>query len=277
MRHNPTMPELPEVETARRGIEPHVLGRTLAGAVVRNPSLRWPVPDTLDAELAGRVVMALTRRGKYILVGLGDTHMLLHLGMSGSLSVVDADTPPRKHDHVDILLGDGRALRLHDPRRFGAVLLAPGAPEHHPLLRDLGPEPLDPGWDGKALWQATRGRTAAIKTVIMDAHTVVGVGNIYASEALFRAGIAPSKPAQRVSRVACERLAMAIRETLNEALAAGGSSLRDYVQANGDLGCFQLEHRVYGRDGKPCYACGSAISITRLGQRSTFWCPRCQR
>ena len=271
------MPELPEVETARRGIEPHVAGRSLAGAVVRDARLRWPVPPDLDAQLRGRRVAALARRGKYILADLGDTHLLIHLGMSGSLSVVDADTPPRKHDHIDVLLGDGRALRLHDPRRFGAVLLVPGLPEHHPLLRDLGPEPLDPAWDGRALWQATRGRTAAIKTVIMDAHTVVGVGNIYASEALFRAGIRPGTAARRLSRPACERLVAAIRETLQEALAAGGSSLRDYVQANGDLGCFQLEHRVYGRDGQPCVACGSEIRLARMGQRSTFWCPVCQK
>ena len=271
------MPELPEVETARRGIEPHVVGRSLAGAVVRDPRLRWPVSPDLHAQLAGRSVAAVSRRGKYILVGLGDTHLLIHLGMSGSLSVVRADAPPRKHDHVDILLGDGRALRLHDPRRFGAVLLVPGLPEHHPLLRDLGPEPLDSDWDGEVLWQATRGRKAAIKTVIMDAHTVVGVGNIYASEALFRAGIRPGTAARRLSRPACARLVAAIRETLQEALAAGGSSLRDYVQANGDLGCFQLEHRVYGRDGQPCVVCGSEIRSARLGQRSTFWCPDCQR
>jgi len=270
------MPELPEVETARRGIEPHVAGRTLAGAVVRDPRLRWPVPPDLDAHLRGRRVVSLSRRGKYMLADLGDTHLLIHLGMSGSLSVVPADTAPRKHDHVDILLADGRALRLHDPRRFGAVLLVPGLPEHHPLLRDLGPEPLDPAWGGNALWRATRGRTAAIKTVIMDAHTVVGVGNIYASEALFRAGIRPGTAARRLTRPACARLVESIRETLHEALAAGGSSLRDYVQANGDLGCFQLEHRVYGRDGQPCVTCGTEIRMARMGQRSTFWCPNCQ-
>lgn len=271
------MPELPEVETARRGIEPHVAGRTLAGAVVREARLRWPVAPDLDAQLRGRRVHGLARRGKYILCDLGDTHLLIHLGMSGSLSVVDAETPPRKHDHVDILLGDGRALRLHDPRRFGAVLLVPGLPEHHPLLRDLGPEPLDPMWHGSALWAATRGRTAAIKTVIMDAHTVVGVGNIYASEALFRAGIRPGTAARRLTRPACARLVAAIRATLEEALAAGGSSLRDYVHTNGELGCFQLEHRVYGRAGQPCLACGSEIRLARLGQRSTFWCPQCQK
>ncbi len=244
---------------------------------MRESRLRWPVPPDLDAQLRGRRVAGVSRRGKYILIDLADTHLLLHLGMSGSLSVVDTDTSPRKHDHVDILLGDGRALRLHDPRRFGALLLVPGLPEQHPLLRDLGPEPLDAAWTGAALWCATRGRTAPIKTVIMDAHTVVGVGNIYASEALFRAGIRPGTPAQRLSRPACERLVAAIRETLQEALAAGGSSLRDYVQANGELGCFQLEHRVYGRDGQPCLACGGEIRMARMGQRSTFWCPRCQR
>lgn len=270
------MPELPEVETARRGIEPYVVGRKLAGALVRDPRLRWPVLPDLDAQLRGRRVVSLSRRGKYILAHLGDTHLLIHLGMSGSLSVVPADTPPRKHDHVDILLGDSHALRLHDPRRFGAVLLVPGLPEHHPLLRELGPEPLDPTWSGEALWRATRARSAAIKTVIMDAHTVVGVGNIYASEALFRAGIRPGTAARRLSRPACTRLVAAIRETLQEALAAGGSSLRDYVQANGDLGCFQLEHRVYGRNGQPCLVCGSEIRLARMGQRSTFWCPGCQ-
>jgi formamidopyrimidine-DNA glycosylase len=271
------MPELPEVETARRGIEPHVTGRTLAGAVVRDPRLRWPVPPDLHAQVRGRHVASLRRRGKYILADLGDLHLLLHLGMSGSVSITPAGTPPRKHDHVDILLGDGYVLRLHDPRRFGAMLLVPGLPEHHPLLRGLGPEPLDPTWSGRALWQATRGRSAAIKRVIMDARTVVGVGNIYASEALFRAGIRPGTAARRLSRPACARLVAAIRETLEEALAAGGSSLRDYVQASGDLGCFQLEHRVYGRGGASCVVCGCEIRLSRIGQRSSFWCPNCQR
>jgi formamidopyrimidine-DNA glycosylase len=245
--------------------------------VVRDPRLRWPVPPDLHAQVRGRHVASLRRRGKYILADLGDLHLLLHLGMSGSVSITPADTPPRKHDHVDILLGDGYVLRLHDPRRFGAMLLVPGLPEHHPLLRGLGPEPLDPTWSGRALWQATRGRTAAIKRVIMDARTVVGVGNIYASEALFRAGIRPGTAARRLSRPACARLVAAIRETLEEALAAGGSSLRDYVQASGDLGCFQLAHRVYGRGGASCVVCGSEIRLSRIGQRSSFWCPNCQR
>jgi formamidopyrimidine-DNA glycosylase len=245
--------------------------------VVRDPRLRWPVPPDLHAQVRGRHVASLRRRGKYILADLGDLHLLLHLGMSGSVSITPADTPPRKHDHVDILLGDGYVLRLHDPRRFGAMLLVPGLPEHHPLLRGLGPEPLDPTWSGRALWQATRGRTAAIKRVIMDARTVVGVGNIYASEALFRAGIRPGTAARRLSRPACARLVAAIRETLEEALAAGGSSLRDYVQASGDFGCFQLEHRVYGRGGASCVVCGSKIRLSRIGQRSSFWCPNCQR
>lgn len=272
------MPELPEVETTRRGLEPLLLGRRITGAVVRNAALRWPVAPELTSRLPGAAITAVGRRAKYLLLTTGHGHLLLHLGMSGSLRVLPAGTPPLKHDHVDILLDDGQCLRLRDPRRFGSILYAGDDPASHALLRNLGPEPLetDARALGAHLHAASRSRRAAVKLFLMDASVVVGVGNIYASEALFRAGIRPGKPAAGLSRPAYMRLAAVIQAVLAEAIAAGGTTLRDFSNSDGLPGYFAQELAVYGRTGAPCRACTTPIREQRLGQRSTFWCPVCQ-
>ncbi|TXT20461.1 MAG: formamidopyrimidine-DNA glycosylase [Gallionellaceae bacterium] len=271
------MPELPEVETVLRGLEPYLSGQEIAGATLRNRNLRWPIPIKLPAILRGRTIRALHRRAKYLLIECGDGTLLLHLGMSGSLRHLPAATPAEKHDHFDLLLANGMAVRLRDPRRFGAVLWCDGDVSKHPLLAGLGPEPLLEGFDASHLYRATRKRSAAIKQAIMDNRVVVGVGNIYASEALFRAGIRPQLAAWNLSPARCARLVQAIRETLNEAIALGGSSLRDFVGSGGNPGYFQQHHRVYGRSGLPCSICGTAIKQSRHGQRSSFYCPVCQK
>jgi formamidopyrimidine-DNA glycosylase len=270
------MPELPEVETTRLGLLPHLRGHSLIEVKVRNPRLRWPVPDDLQARLAGRTLVDVTRRGKYLLFDFGPVTQLVHLGMSGSLRLAAPGEPPATHDHIDWLFDDGCRLRLRDPRRFGAVLLS-DAPAEHPLLAHLGPEPLEAGFGADYLYAQCRSRHAAIKQVIMDASVVVGVGNIYASESLFHAGIRPTRAAHRVSRPACARLVAAIRRVLTAAIAAGGSSLRDYVASSGEPGYFQLQTRVYGRAGLPCRACGTVIRRIVQGQRASFFCPACQR
>lgn len=271
------MPELPEVETTRRGIAPHLAGHTVAAVVVRHPQLRWPVPRGLAGKLHGRVVQAVERRAKYLLLRFEHGTLILHLGMSGSLRLVDAATPAGKHDHFDLVLAGGQALRLTDPRRFGAVLWTKDDPAQHELLRDLGPEPLESEFDADYLYRASRKRKTAIKLFIMDSKTVVGVGNIYASEALFRAGIHPSRAAGSLSRERCARLVSAIRAVLREAIQQGGTTLRDFTGSDGKPGYFAQELRVYGRAGAPCTACGATIKQTRQGQRSTYYCPRCQR
>lgn len=271
------MPELPEVEITRRGLLPRVVGKRIAGVRVHDRRLRWPVPRNLPRLVSGRRVESLERRGKYLLFNLGTGTLILHLGMSGSLRLLPEDTPREKHDHFDLLLEDGWLARLRDPRRFGAVLWQPGDPMCHALLARLGPEPLEPGFDGITLHRATRRRSAAIKQVIMDSHVVVGVGNIYASEALFRAGIRPSTPARRLSAARCERLVNAIRETLEEAITAGGSTLRDFVGSDGNPGYFQQRYFVYDRVGEPCRCCGTPVRGLRQGSRSTYFCPCCQR
>ena len=270
------MPELPEVEVTRRGIEPHLTGRVITGAVVRNAGLRWPVPRGLAKTLRGLRIEAVKRRAKYLLLDCGTGHLILHLGMSGSLRITGAKEQPSRHDHFDLELGD-TVLRLRDPRRFGAVLWERGPVERHRLLRDLGPEPLEKQFGGAQLFAATRGRAAAIKPVLMDSHLVVGVGNIYASESLFLARINPKTAARRLGRGRCDRLAEAVRSVLNQAIRAGGSSLRDYVQSDGSFGCFQVECAVYGRAGEPCRSCGGPIRQIAQGQRSTYYCPHCQR
>ena len=269
------MPELPEVEVTRRGLAPHLTGRTISGVAVREPRLRWPVPRDVLA-LAGRTVTAIRRRGKYLLVDCGDGHLILHLGMSGSLRVLPLDTPAGKHDHFDLLLGD-RLLRLRDPRRFGAVLWAPGDAAAHPLLAHLGIEPLSRALTSGRLHALTRAHRTAIKQFLMDGRRIVGVGNIYASESLFRAGINPRKQAKRLSLENCEKLAAAIKHTLRAAIRAGGSTLRDFVGADGAAGYFQQRYWVYDRAGEPCRRCGAAIRHIVQGQRSTFFCPKCQR
>jgi formamidopyrimidine-DNA glycosylase len=270
------MPELPEVETTRAGLEPRLRGRRLLGVTVRNPSLRWPVPGDLATQLVGRTLRAIRRRGKYLLFDFGGIVQIVHLGMSGSLRFVEPGEPASVHDHVDWVFDKNIVLRLRDPRRFGAVLLCTD-PAAHPLLKNLGPEPLTPDFDGDQLYAASRGRKSVIKNLIMDSHVVVGVGNIYASESLFRAGIRPGRAAGRLSRPECARLAGAIKTTLKNAVKAGGSSLRDYVAADGELGYFQLHTRVYDRAGLPCKTCGTPIKKQVTGQRSTFYCPVCQK
>jgi len=271
------VPELPEVETTRRGLEPHFQGRRIAAVVVRDRRLRWPVPRDLAKRLVGTTVRSVSRRGKYLLMDCGSGSVILHLGMSGSLRVLPSGTPAEKHDHVDLVLDSGMMARLTDPRRFGAVLWQAGDPSRHPLLAHLGPEPLDPLFDAAILHGRLRARSAAIKALLMDSRTVVGVGNIYASESLFRARINPKTQAGRVSRQRCAALVAAIRETLTAAIEAGGSSLRNFVGASGDPGYFQQAYFVYGRDGQPCRVCGTAIKGIRQGQRATYYCPRCQR
>jgi len=271
------MPELPEVETTRRSIAPFVVGKRIRALAVYDSRLRWPVPANLPRRLAGRTIDAVDRRSKYLLFRIGDDTLLVHLGMTGSLCVHRGRPQRRPHDHVDIELEGGVVVRYHDPRRFGAMLLVGGPWQAHPLLRDLGPEPFDAAFDAAYFHRATRRRTAAIKLALMDNHLVVGVGNIYANEALFRAGIRPTIRASRLSRARLARLVDATRETLTDALRAGGSSLRNYVDAAGEPGRFQLACAVYGRAGEPCPRCGTPIRSVRQGGRASFYCPRCQR
>lgn len=274
------MPELPEVETTRRGIDAVITGRTLRRLVVREPRMRWPVPPEMPGLLAGRDVLECARRGKYLLLRFDHGVQIVHLGMSGSLRTVPAGEAPRKHDHVEWVF-DHAILRLHDPRRFGAVLWHPacaGPIEAHPLLAHLGIEPFDPRFDGDWLHAQFRGRSMAVKQALLAGSAVVGVGNIYASESLFRAGIDPRTPAGRLSRPRCQRLAEAIQATLADALASGGSTLRDYVGASGEPGAyFAIHAAVYERAGQPCRACGTTIRRLVQGQRATYFCPRCQK
>jgi formamidopyrimidine-DNA glycosylase len=269
------LPELPEVETTRRGIAPHILGQVIGGAVVRQPQLRWPVPD-LDRLLGGRQVQAVERRAKYILIRFAHGTLIVHLGMSGSLRLVPEDTPPRAHDHVDLRCA-GNCLRLHDPRRFGAMLWTEDDPLTHPRLRDLGPEPLSDDFDGEYLHRMARGRRTPIKALLMDGRIVVGVGNIYATEALFSAGIHPSRAGQRVSALRLERLVDEVKKVLANAIERGGTTLRDFLNESGQPGYFAQELLVYGRAGLPCKHCGSVLRTRRIGQRASAYCPSCQR
>jgi formamidopyrimidine-DNA glycosylase len=271
------MPELPEVETTRRGIEPWLVGRRIDALKVREWRLRWRVPRALPARLAGARILSVGRRAKYLLVETDAGTLILHLGMSGSLRILDAASPPLVHDHLDLVLDSGRCLRFNDTRRFGCVLFTTGEPARHKLLARLAVEPLSEEFTGAALWQRARGRRAAIKTLIMDSRIVAGVGNIYASEALFRAGIRPTLAAGRVSRTRMDALVASIRAVLNEAIGAGGTTLRDYVDASGMPGYFRQRLFVYERTGKPCRRCGTPIRQFAQGQRSTYWCPHCQR
>jgi len=270
------MPELPEVETTRRGIAPHLLGQTIERVVVRDRRLRWPIPEDLDVRLSGQRIEAVERRAKYLLIRVQSGTLIAHLGMSGSLRLVPAELPAAKHEHVDILLGSGQALRYTDPRRFGALLWSE-LPLEHPLLASLGPEPMDEGFDGRRLYELSRGRSMAVKPFIMDNAVVVGVGNIYASEALFAAGIDPRRPAGSISRARYERLAAEIKRILAMAIERGGTTLRDFVGGDGKPGYFQQELFVYGRGGAFCKQCGSTLREVRLGQRASVYCGRCQR
>jgi len=271
------MPELPEVETTLRGLSPHLQGQRIKQVIIRNPNLRWPVPGNLPAILRKQTIRKLSRRAKYLLLQCDSGTLILHLGMSGSLRVLPANTPAEKHDHFDLLLENATLMRLRDPRRFGAVLWHEGDITQHTLLARLGPEPLLNDFTGEYLYRATRKRSAALKQVIMDSHVVVGVGNIYASESLFHAGIRPQLAANKVSLPRCARLVQTIRETLSASIAQGGSTLRDFTDSNGKPGYFQQSYMVYGRSGEPCRICGSAIQQIVQGQRSTYYCPKCQK
>ena len=269
------MPELPEVETTLRGVSPYLIGRKVREVIVRHKGLRWPVPDTLH-ELEGQKVLTGTRRGKYLLFGTARGTLMIHLGMSGALRVSDAETPWRKHDHVALVLDSGRQLRFHDPRRFGCVLWI-ADPATHPLLAELGPEPLSDAFDASYLQQELKGRSANIKQAIMDSHLVVGVGNIYACEALFMAGISPTKPAGKVTRPALVKLVAAIKEVLAASIEMGGTTLRDFLRENGEPGYFKQTLRVYDREAEPCRVCGTLVKRMVQSNRSTFFCPHCQK
>ncbi len=269
------MPELPEVETTRRGIAPWVENTVIEKIVVRDARLRWPVSgDVHRAE--GRPVTSLARRAKYLLIGVDGGALMLHLGMSGSVRVLTGPAEPRKHDHVDIVTGRG-TIRFTDPRRFGSLHWVPDPVEAHPLLRDLGPEPLGPAFNGEHLWRKASGSKRSVKTFVMDGKVVVGVGNIYASEALYMAGIHPTRAAGRVSRERYDALAAAIRDVLGRAIEAGGTTLRDFSSAKGTPGYFAQDLLVYDRAGKPCFQCGDAIRRKVIGQRASYYCVRCQR
>ena len=271
------MPELPEVETTRRGIEPHLLGHSFTGAIVRQRQLRWPVPARLNNLIKDQKIQAIERRGKYIIIKVTSGSLLLHLGMSGSLHIVKQQTPVQKHDHLDLLFDSGQCLRLHDPRRFGSVHWVRGDPAQHKLLCDLGPEPLEDIFNTEVLFLRSRKRKLAVKLFIMDSKTVVGVGNIYASEALFKAGIHPGRAAGRISRADYEKLAAAIKLILQQAIRAGGTTLQDFTNSDGKPGYFKQQLAVYGRTGEACLNCDSIIKHSVMGQRSTFYCPRCQK
>ncbi|TSA19560.1 MAG: bifunctional DNA-formamidopyrimidine glycosylase/DNA-(apurinic or apyrimidinic site) lyase [Betaproteobacteria bacterium] len=270
------MPELPEVETVRRSLLPVTLGRCFGPIVVREARLRWPVTPDLASQLAGQRIHALDRRGKYLIFRLDHGGLIVHLGMSGRLQRIAVDTAVIKHDHLDLGLDDGYCLRYNDPRRFGAVLFS-DHPESHPLIKGLGLEPLEDGFNGDALYRLTRGRRVTIKAFIMDAHRIVGVGNIYANEALFRAAIRPSTHAGRLGKARCHTLARAITEILVEAIQAGGSTLRDFVDGFGHAGWFQQNYFVYGRAGLACRICATPIKVNRDSGRATYGCPTCQR
>ena len=271
------MPELPEVESTRRGLARDIAGCTIATVVVRDRRLRWPVPTELPRRLAGRTIGDIRRRAKYLLIGVGHGTALVHLGMSGSLRLFDAHTAPRTHDHIDVVLDDGRCVRYHDPRRFGCWLWTDSDPLRHRLLAHLGPEPLEPAFDGAWLHGRLRGRTAPLKTLLMDSRIVAGVGNIYANEALFIAGIDPRRAGGRVARERIDRLVCAVRDVLSVAVEAGGTTLRDYARTDGATGGFASRLNMYGQDGEPCPRCAAPIAKTILAQRTTWYCRKCQR
>ena len=274
------MPELPEVETTLRGIRPRLEGRRIDHLLVREPRLRQPIPPETAALVAGQTVGSLSRRSKYLLIGLDRGSLILHLGMSGSLRVVDAESPPKRHDHVDLALSDGHCLRFHDPRRFGLLLWSEDSPElaglRHPLLSRLGPEPLDAAFDGGHLYRLSRQRRVAVKSFLMDAAVVVGIGNIYANESLFLARIHPARACHRIGLDRYGRLVEVVRAVLQASITQGGTTLRDFVKDDGNPGYFAQSLRVYGRAGEPCVQCGTPLRQQRIGQRSSFYCPRCQ-
>ena len=269
------MPELPEVETTRRGIAPHLTGQRIERVILRETRLRWPISDEV-AHLAGERIESVSRRAKYLLLKLDHGHLIWHLGMSGSMRVVPVGSPAGDHEHVELQFENGQALKFRDPRRFGSLFYSDDDPLRHRLLRDLGPEPLSEAFNPDYLYACCRGRSAAIKTVIMNSHVVVGVGNIYASEALFLAGIRPTRAAGRISRARIATLTEAIRSTLSAAIEEGGTTLQDFTQADGKPGYFRHALQVYANKGN-CYRCGKPIRHLVQGQRATYFCPDCQR
>jgi formamidopyrimidine-DNA glycosylase len=270
------MPELPEVETTLRGIEPYLLKQKVLNALVYEARLRWPVPENLAQVLARRSIQSLSRRGKYLIISFRHGHLLIHLGMSGSLRIVNSGAIPGKHDHIDWQIANGKVLRLHDPRRFGSVHWIETDPGRHPLLAQLGPEPLGAEFNGRYLHGKSDKRKIAVKNFIMDSHVVVGVGNIYASEALFGAGIHPARAAGKISLQRYEQLAGTIKKTLKAAIKQGGTTLRDFVNEQGNPGYFRQKLKVYGRAGEPCMICGDKIRQLTIGQRSSYYCGHCQ-
>ena len=270
------MPELPEVETTRRGIAPHCEGQRITGVTVRNAKLRWPVPDDLAERLEHQVIRTVDRRAKYLFLNLDGGTVIIHLGMSGSLRIISDQSPPLTHDHIDLTLQSGAVLRFNDPRRFGCWLWTDAA-NHHPLIASLGPEPLSADFNGPMLYRLSRAKKTPIKSFIMDNHVVVGVGNIYANEALFKAGIHPRRQAGRISLDRYHLLAEAIRETLSAAILMGGTTLRDFVNSDGKPGYFAQSLLVYGRAGEPCPECQTVLKEIRMNNRSTVYCSVCQR
>ena len=280
------MPELPEVETTRRGLAPHLQGRRVIGVTLRRPDLRWPIAHEIETLLPSQTILSIRRRAKYLLLDTDAGSAIWHLGMSGSLRVLPADTPVRAHDHVDVIIDSSRiegednvsakVLRFNDPRRFGCLLWQPPG-ETHALLRDLGPEPLSDDFSGGLLFERSRGRKVAVKAFLMDQKIVVGVGNIYAAEALFAAGVSPLRAAGKVSRERYEVIAQSVRTILSHAIARGGTTLRDVISPDGAPGYFEQELSAYGRGGKPCPRCGRPLKQAMLAQRATVWCGHCQR
>jgi len=271
------MPELPEVEITRLGISPHITGQVITDVVIRNKNLRWPITATLKNNLLNNKFQKIDRRGKYLLCYTDNGCIIMHLGMSGSLRIVNKKIKPEKHDHLDILFASGNILRFHDPRRFGSVLWTRKDPLQHKLIKHLGPEPLGEDFNGEWLYRRSRKRTQAIKNFIMDSHNVVGVGNIYASESLFLAGINPKRKAGKVSLERYERLSKKIKKILKQSIKQGGTTIRNFVNGDGKPGYFQQQLSVYRRTGEPCKQCNSTIKEIKLGQRSSFYCPFCQR
>ncbi len=271
------MPELPEVETTRIGITPYILDETVKTVSIRNRKLRWPISRRIDKELPGQKIKQVSRRGKYILFHTETACLILHLGMSGSLRVLLKKGQPQKHDHVDIEFKSGVLLRFTDPRRFGSIHWTKKDPLKHKLLKNLGPEPLSDDFNADYLFEKANRKTQTVKTFIMDSKIVVGVGNIYASESLFRAGIHPKQSTGKISKARYEKLVTAIKNALKEAIKKGGTTLRDFVNGEGKPGYFGQELNVYNREGQSCTKCKTLIKQTRIGQRSTFYCPECQR
>lgn len=271
------MPELPEVETTRRGIEPHAAGRRIVSLSVYEPRLRWRVDPEMAAKVAGQCILHVKRRAKYLVLELERGHLLLHLGMSGSIRILAADTPRLAHDHFDVIFDSGRTLRFNDPRRFGSLHYTESDPRRHPLLSALAPEPLEKDFNTDYLWRITRGRRVAIKQLLMNSRLVVGVGNIYANEALFRAAIRPRRPARTLKREEVRRLVRSVKTVLAMAIRQGGTTLRDYVGADGEPGYFKQKLYVYERAGEPCRTCRAPVKQLTQGQRSTYYCASCQR